>query len=374
VWLDDATKLINYFDGTSIIQINGSPANMTHTGYFAGLGPYSYPVAVRGDVRAFSTTGVLVGIDVTANDVVLCNAETSAGGGEGVAGNYTIIRDWREIKAYINSAGSSDSYSPFNYSMRWRGFIDVGLQEVLYPASKVGDVYYILDYSIPEGSGGLIGGANGVIVYSGDLLICSGTGDYTGTVPEGNQVQVGTSWLIVRGLTSLPKATTELSGKVELATNAETLAGTDSERAVVPAGLAYVLTGYSLTSHTHAYVASTNGSSTNQTLLAWRETLHDLGDASGDVVINYSNGNVQRLTVAGNITNLSCSNFPANAALAGGVLVVLDMNTAYSVVWDSSISFGATGAPPLNQNKRYFINLMKIGTGATYYATWEGGY
>lgn len=62
-----------------------------------------------------------------------------------------------------------------------------------------------------------------------------GTGVLTLALRDGTTVNVGSV------LTAVPAATTTVSGKVELATDVETQAGTDTTRAVTPFGLAAVI-------------------------------------------------------------------------------------------------------------------------------------
>lgn len=116
-----------------------------------------------------------------------------------------------------------------------------------YPAASKGDAYVV-------SVAGKIGGASGITVEVGDMFIA--TADNAG----GTQASVGTSWTLLEhnlqgallsannfsdvanAATAFANikqaATASATGVVELATQAETEAKTDTDRAVVPADLA----------------------------------------------------------------------------------------------------------------------------------------
>jgi len=77
------------------------------------------------------------------------------------------------------------------------------------------------------------------ITHNATTLICPGGVDYVTTAgeaviisPKASVSGTADGWIVV----AIPKATAAIPGKVELATDAETITGTDAERAVTPAG------------------------------------------------------------------------------------------------------------------------------------------
>lgn len=91
-----------------------------------------------------------------------------------------------------------------------------------YPAANIGEFYRVT-------VAGKIGGSSGIVVEIGDELHCFVTSI------AGTQSAVGANWTIVQ--TNVGQATTTALGLVELATQAETEAKTDTDRAVTPSGL-----------------------------------------------------------------------------------------------------------------------------------------
>lgn len=91
-----------------------------------------------------------------------------------------------------------------------------------YPASEKGDTYMVT-------AAGRIGGASGIEVTEGDLIVCKA--DSAG----GTQASVGGDFFIVQS--NIHDATTTVKGYVMLATNAEAISGSNSTKAVTPAAL-----------------------------------------------------------------------------------------------------------------------------------------
>lgn len=98
-----------------------------------------------------------------------------------------------------------------------------------YPAANKGDSYKV-------SVAGKIGGANGVSVEIGDLLIASVD------TPSGDHAAVGSNWGIYQ--TNLDKATESVFGTGRIATTAEVTAGTNDQAWITPAKLAAKLSGY----------------------------------------------------------------------------------------------------------------------------------
>ena len=101
-----------------------------------------------------------------------------------------------------------------------------------YPAAEAGDSYYIT-------VAGKVGGASGIDVNVGDLLVASA--DNAG----GTQASVGSSWFILES--NRDQATETIKGVAEIATQAETNTGTDDTRIVTPLKLAGAFTTAGLT-------------------------------------------------------------------------------------------------------------------------------
>ena len=117
-----------------------------------------------------------------------------------------------------------------------------------YPAASNGDAYVV-------SVAGKIGGASGVDVNVGDLVVASA--DNAG----GTHAAVGSDWYILE--TNRDQATDSTLGLVELATQAEVNAGSDAVRAVTPATLAGWKTNQTIPSgHTDTF----NGTGSNQSV------------------------------------------------------------------------------------------------------------
>lgn len=86
-----------------------------------------------------------------------------------------------------------------------------------------------------------ISGGTDVALVAGDLA----AGVTYEVVYRATANSAAGAWVLVGS--SVASATTSQAGIVELATLAETLAGTDTSRAVVPAGLAFAISGYATT-------------------------------------------------------------------------------------------------------------------------------
>lgn len=92
-----------------------------------------------------------------------------------------------------------------------------------YPAADAGHVYKI-------SVAGKIGGASGVNVTAGDTLYCN-----VDSTAAGDHATVGANWTVVQA--NVDAATLTTLGLVQLASNAEALAQTDTNKAVTPSAL-----------------------------------------------------------------------------------------------------------------------------------------
>lgn len=88
-----------------------------------------------------------------------------------------------------------------------------------YPASTRGDSYRVT-------VAGKIGGASGLVVEVGDLIVCKTTS------AAGTQAAVGSNFYIVQG--NLVQATETAAGTAKIATTAQTTSGTDDATMVTP--------------------------------------------------------------------------------------------------------------------------------------------
>jgi hypothetical protein len=128
----------------------------------------------------------------------------------------TKVPTQQSVKAYADGLlGAADA-------MTFKGVIDCSANPD-YPAGVQGAFYKV-------SVAGKIGGASGATVQVGDGVLC--TTDNAG----GTQAAVGSSWTILQSNVDL--ATTSTVGLVQLATQAEAQAKTDSAKAVTAAALA----------------------------------------------------------------------------------------------------------------------------------------
>lgn len=180
-----------------------------------------------GDVVGTSDTQTLTGKTFDANGTgnTLSNVEVAdfaasaivtAAEGVGSNDNDTTIPTSAAVKAYADSVvGTADA-------MVFKGSIDASANPN-FPSAVIGDTYKI-------SVAGKIGGASGTNVEVGDTVIASA--DNAG----GTLAAVGSSWIVLQ--TNLEAASTTLSGVVELATQAEAQAKTDTTRALTAASVA----------------------------------------------------------------------------------------------------------------------------------------
>ena len=133
-----------------------------------------------------------------------------------ISNSDTKLATQQSIKAYVDAAvATADAFTI-------KGGIDCSLNPD-YPAADAGDAYRVT-------VAGKIGGASGIVVQSGDLIIC-----FVDATASGSQAVVGNDWIVEQ--TNLEAASETVPGYVELATSTETQTGTDNTRAVTPSGL-----------------------------------------------------------------------------------------------------------------------------------------
>lgn len=132
------------------------------------------------------------------------------------ANSDTRLATQKAVKAYVDALLNAQD------ALVFKGVIDCSANPN-YPAANAGYVYKV-------SVAGKIGGASGIDVTAGDTLYCITDGS-----AAGNHATVGANWVIVQA--NVDSATTTTTGLVELATQAETEAKSDTVRAVTPVSL-----------------------------------------------------------------------------------------------------------------------------------------
>lgn len=216
LWYNSTDNYLRYYDGTSTIDIGSGVTGdvLTYKGVIDASTNPNYPAGDAGDTYVISVAGRVGGASgpvVQAGDRLLCLTDSTA------SGNHTTVgANWNIVNANIasfNVVGTLDASTNPNY-----------------PAANNGDIYHFT-------VAGKVGGASGPDVEVGDLAICITDGS-----AAGDHATVGGNWLLVN--TNVVDASETVKGVVELATNAEVTTGTDTTRAVTPAGLANALSSY----------------------------------------------------------------------------------------------------------------------------------
>lgn len=117
----------------------------------------------------------------------------------------------------------ADNVVAANDAMTYQGAIDASTNPN-YPAGDAGDTYKI-------SVAGKIGGASGIDVTVGDMIICQ-----SDSTAAGDHATVGSNWNIIQA--NVDRATTSTLGLAEYATTTEAEARSSTTTAVTPAGLA----------------------------------------------------------------------------------------------------------------------------------------
>ena len=134
----------------------------------------------------------------------------------GASATTTEIARADAVKAYVDAAvATADAFTV-------QGWLDCSTNPN-YPAANAGDSYRVT-------VSGKIGWVSGVIVEVWDLIIC-----FTDATASGDHATVGAEWIVEQ--TNLEAASETVAGYVELATDAEVNSGSDTARAITPAGL-----------------------------------------------------------------------------------------------------------------------------------------
>jgi len=161
-----------------------------------------------------------------------------------------------------------------------------------YPSASNGDAYVV-------SVAGKIGGASGIDVNVGDLIVASA--DNAG----GSHAAVGSDWYILE--TNRDQATDSTIGLVELATQAEVNTGSDTARVVTPATLAGWKTNQNIPGgHTDTFTGTGAGQNINITHNLNTEEVHvtivdDVTKATVIADVTRSSANV--IVVSGTFEN-----------------------------------------------------------------------
>ena len=116
----------------------------------------------------------------------------------------------------------------------------------------------------------------------------------------------------------------------------------------------------------------------NPALTGWRETYNNIGSVSGSVTINFSNGNFQKITMAG--TTILTFNFPSNTAnqYASIKLWVSNPSASYTLSFPNSLTLGDTdtvagfsgntvtfSSTEISNSTDYFFEIFTVDGGTT---------
>lgn len=228
-------------------------------------------------------------VDINLNKNQLVNAALENISSSGVASPATgqIIFDTGDskLKYYTGSIWQS-AETRFEGALQYKGAVAHSATAPVDPAK--GDLYVF-------NSAGTATNFGGTVVQSGDFAIYNGSG-----------------WDIIQG--NIVSASESVAGIVELATDAETITGTDTARAVTPANIAAWATQ---TDKTIVRKRVYSGQTISTTPLV---LTHALGNSDVQVQVYNSSGDMIEVLVtkgSGTIT------LTANSSIPGNCLVVI---------------------------------------------------
>ena len=95
------------------------------------------------------------------------------------------------------------------------------------------------------------------------------------------------------------------------------------------------------------------------------EIVNAIGSVNSNTAVDFENGNVQTVTVAGNC-EFSFSNPPATGA-AGTVTLIVVNGGAHTTTWHSSVKWPGDNAPSLTSSGVDIVSFMTIDAGTTIY-------
>jgi hypothetical protein len=178
--------------------------------------------------------------------------------------------------------------------------------------------------------------------------------------------------LVPSNLAALGSSAT-FAGLVELATTAEVVTGTDTARAITPAGVQAALNDGAIT----RTVATNHADQEVQ-----RPYLKDYallvvakGNLGATPTFDYSAGNVQTGTLSANVTTLTLSNPPATGRYGRlEILITQDAASAYTITWPAAVVWSDGSAPDLSTlSSVTHIVLTTLDAGTTWRGYRAGG-
>ncbi len=116
----------------------------------------------------------------------------------------------------------------------------------------------------------------------------------------------------------------------------------------------------------------------NPALTGWRETYNNIGSVSGSVTINFTNGNFQKITMAG--TTILTFSFPSNSVnqYASIKLWVSNPSASYTLSFPNSLTLGDTdtvagfsgntvtfSSAEISNSTDYFFEIFTVDGGTT---------
>ena len=220
VWIDITGEVVSITSNTPALTIdNTDPANPAITVANAdGTNPGLLTSAFFTDLTNATSANV-------ANTIVERDA----------SGNFTADTITASVitglAAPVNNTDAANKQyvdTLIATGVKIKGSIDASTNPN-YPAAVVGDAYHIT-------VDGLIGGALGVSVQQGDLLV-----NIADSV-AGDDATVGSSWIIMEE--NLNQATETVAGYSRKATAAEAIAGVEADAYITPATLAATISGF----------------------------------------------------------------------------------------------------------------------------------
>lgn len=217
------------------------------------------PAGITGGLK-FIDTLTAAEIDTSAEFAALMDNLFTAYGVEGMSGSYYIASESIAADLQISST-------------------QAGVTTRYYASQAVGQ-----------------SGATGEEEVDDSTQLQLETGDWLIVTAVSGAGTSGDPYVVSLGVVNntYQDATTAVKGVVELATNSETSTGTDTTRAVTPAGLASVLAGYSTTDNDTTYSISVGGVDDAPTIV-----LTAGGSGSGTDSIAFSVGSQATLNITG---------------------------------------------------------------------------
>lgn len=185
------------------------------------------------------------------------------------------------------------------------------------------------------------------------------------------QGKSGSTAIVASNLAALGASET-FAGFVEKATTAEAQAQTDTDRFLTPA------TGKSLVEAGGFTMTSDIDMSDNE---LQKPQIRDYAlpvtaDATftGAESINYANGNVHNLTLTGDVSSITISNWPATGNEGRLTLYINQDSTARTISWPAAVKWTDGTAPSLTTvSQTYVVVLTTIDGGTTIYGFLAGG-